>query len=140
MNRVLILAAVLLVCASTFAQESAQMSSGGEVRAGEIVTFTVTLDKAPAFDDPAIMVVAGPENVRLPGVKNVALAKESKTEYRASLRIPVTAAEGTWTIKEVRLLVPAGRSVPLKVNPVSFQVRKAESLELPTGATVSLAK
>jgi hypothetical protein len=139
MSKILILTVVLLTCITAFSQQSAQMSSGGEVQAGNVVTFTVTLDREPAFADPAVLVVAVPENGG-PGVKNVALAKDSKTEYRAALRIPVTAAEGAWTIKEVRLLVPAGRSVPLKVNPTSFQVRKAESVELPSSATISMAK
>jgi len=139
MSKILMLAAVLLSCVAAFSQQSAQMSSGSEVQAGDVVTFTVTLDKEPTFADPAILVVAGPEAGGAPGVKNVALAKESKSEYRAALRIPVTAAEGTWTIREVRLLVPAGRSVPLKVNPTSFEVRKAAP-ELPTSATVSMAK
>ncbi|MCI0350859.1 MAG: hypothetical protein L0Z53_15645 [Acidobacteriales bacterium] len=139
MSKISVLIVVLLTCTAALSQEAAQMSSAGEVQAGEIVTFTVTLDKEPAFADPAILVVAGPENGGAPGVKNVALAKDSKTNYRASLRIPATAAEGAWTIKEVRLLVPAGRSVPLKVNPTRFEVRKTD-IELPTSATVSMAK
>src|SRR5262249_33302376 len=55
MSRILILTAVLLTCVAAFSQESAQMSSGGEVQAGDVVTFTVTLDKGPAFDNPAIL-------------------------------------------------------------------------------------
>jgi hypothetical protein len=137
---VLVLMAVLLTCAAGFAQESAQMGSVGEVRAGEIISFTITLDKAPDFENPAILVVAGPEKGGQPGVQNTALARESKSEYRASLRIPPTADEGVWTVKQVRLFVPAGGTVPLTINPIQFTVRKAGDVELPSSATVALAK
>jgi hypothetical protein len=134
-----VLIVMLLICVAGFGQQSAQASSSGEVRAGEVVTFNVTLDKEPAFADPAIQVFLAPRDGG-PGVQNIALAKDSKTNYRVSLRIPATASEGTWVVKQVRLLVPAGRSVPLKVTPAEFQVRSAENLELPTQASVTLAQ
>jgi hypothetical protein len=134
-----VLIAMLLICVAGFGQQSAQATSSGDVRAGEVVTFNVTLDKAPAFADPAIQVFLAPSDGG-PGVQNIALAKDSKTDYKVSLRIPATATEGTWVVRQVRLLVPAGRSIPLKVSPAEFHVTAAEALELPTEASVSLVK
>lgn len=139
MSKVLVVLTLLLCGIAGFAQQSADMTSSQEVKAGDVVTFTITLDKEPAFDDPAILVIAGPKNGG-PGVQNTAIAKESKTEYRASLRIPATAEEGTWVVRQVRLLVPAGRSVPLKSDSAEFRVVRAEALELPTQASVSLTQ
>ena len=134
-----VIVALLLSCATGFCQQSAQATSSGDVKAGEVVTFNVTLDKAPAFADPAIQVFLAPQDGG-PGVQNIAIAKESKTDYKVSLRIPATATEGTWVVRQVRLLVPAGRSIPLKVTPAEFHVSAAESLELPSQASVTLVK
>jgi hypothetical protein len=139
MSKVFVVMTLLLCCITGFAQQPAEMTSAQEVKAGEVVTFTVTLDKEPAFDDPAILVIAGPKGGG-PGVQNTAIAKNSKTEYRASLRIPATAVEGTWVVRHVRLLVPAGRSVPLKSDAAEFRVVRTQPLDLPTQASVSLAR
>jgi len=140
MARAFVLMALLLTCVAGFAQQSAQMSSGQEVKAGDVVTFNVTLDKEPAFTDPAILVIIGPKGGKGPGVQNTALAGGSKSQYRAALRIPPTAAEGTWVVRQVRLLVPAGSSVPLKTDPAEFRVVRSEQVELPSQASVALVK
>ena len=139
MMKRLVLTIFLVSSVAVFCQQSAQMDTATEVQAGDVLSFTVNLDKAPAFDDPAILVVVGPENGGSSAVQNTALAKDSKTEYVASIRIPVTAAEGRWRVQSVRLLVPAGRTVPLKINRTEFQVRKAD-VELPSAATIAIAK
>lgn len=133
-----VIIAVLLSGVAGFCQQTAQMSSTAEVQAGDVVTFNVTLDKAPNFADPAVLVVLAPQNGG-PAVQNIALGKESQTDYRVALRIPATAKEGTWVVREVRLMVPAGRSIALKAESAEFYVRAA-SVDLPTQASVSLTK
>lgn len=133
-----VIVALLFSCVTGFCQQSAQATSSGDVKAGDVVTFNVTLDKAPPFADPAIQVFLAPRDGG-PSVQNIAIAKESKTDYKVSLRIPPTAQEGTWVVTQVRLLVPAGRSVPLKVSPAEFHV-SAQPVEMPTQASVTLAQ
>ena len=135
--------AAVLVSGLSSAQQSASMqnASSPEVQAGNVVTFNINLDKAPNFKDSALLVTVAPKDAKarrdFRGVQNTAPAKGTSGDYSVSLRIPPTAPEGAWTVTSVRLLVPAGPSVPLTVSAPDFEVRQNQNVELPTTATVS---
>lgn len=143
MKTILIIAVMVCVPALLFAQGTAQVSSSGsEVQAGDVVTFNISLDKPPSFDNAGVLVTIAPSSAQLRksfrGVQNTGTIDQGRVSV--SLRVPATAPEGQWSVTSVRLLVPGGPSVPLNVSASGFQVHSNPNLVLPSTATLELSK
>ena len=141
MSKVLAITAALIFACTAFAQQATDSNQSAQVQAGGVVGLTVHPDTMPNFNDSAVLVSVAPKHRTpgFPGVQNVGQLTSSKDGYSVYLRIPPTAPAGTWTVTSVRLLVPAGPSVPLKYRTSDFQVVQSENVTVPSSATVEVA-
>jgi hypothetical protein len=118
--------------------EATVNSIQGDIKAGEVFKFTVTLDKAPNFAEGGVGFVAvGPGGASVGrGCDEDRLAPPRKV-YRCFLGLPQTAPGGIWSIQ--RLYFQEGTtSVDLKFEPIRFRVIPNNGLVFPTSAEVTV--
>jgi hypothetical protein len=156
------LAASLVLCAAsanTLAQQNQRVSPQehtttsdsvdatvnsiqGDIKAGEVFKFTVTLDKAPNFAGGGVGYVAvGPGGVRSGVTISTGCDEDShapsRKVYKCLVGIPRTAPGGIWSIE--RLYFQEGTtSVDLKFEPIRFRVIPKDDLVFPTSAEVTV--
>jgi hypothetical protein len=109
------------------------VSSSDIVRAGEKISFTITLDQAPNFN-------GGQLHYRLDGpdsrfaISSGIILESGKRVYKMDVEIPGAAEGGTWTLSNLSLWLGFGAAVPLKFKPVSFRVMPNSNLIFPAAA------
>ncbi|HTU35209.1 MAG TPA: hypothetical protein VMF66_15505 [Candidatus Acidoferrum sp.] len=110
------------------------------VRAGQIVTFTIDLDKAPSFSGGRVAVRIGPRNRVAEVLTRVASAdaNEGETELSISAAIPIGGPVGVWRVENVTFILPDGEARPLKYGEIEFTVLPRRDLIVPDSATVRI--
>src|SRR5437879_3856576 len=98
---------------------SVAVNSPDIVKAGETVTFTITLDRAPNFKGDLMYWMVGPNHNT---VQSSVATSAGKSIYQLNFSVPIGAYGGTWTLSELKIWSGFGAAVPLKFKPVSFQV------------------
>jgi|GEM_PF-4479559 len=126
-------------------QQTAEMKVDHEtgVTAGESVTFTVTLDRAPSVEGTTVSLNASPLQPDPSGASASGGAGPSnpeRTVYRFAVRIPVTASTSVWHVTNVSLGIPAAPNKPLKFKDVQFKVRERKDIVLPDSAQIEIGK
>jgi hypothetical protein len=125
---------ILLACSIAPAQESATLSGGAIVKAGESVAFTVRLNQAPNFDGGQVMyTISGPGW----SIQSSVATKQGETVYQFSVPIPVDASGGTYSVSKLSFYAGT-RTTDLAINQLSFQVVPNTGLIFPTGAEVAV--
>ena len=126
-----------LLAVSALGQEAAKASmSPPEVVAGKSITITIKLDK-PLKDGAQLQAFLGPKDLTQPGAGPANLiATTDPLVYRNTETIPITG-KGVWTIREVRIVIPASLGTPpiVKTDEPEFTV-KPVPVELPTSGSV----
>src|SRR5579862_5666803 len=80
---------LLMICFPAPAQESAIVGVPDVIKAGEMLSFTIKLDKAPSFDGGIVQfTVIGPD-VAISA--STVVLKAGQTDCPASIRIPAAA-------------------------------------------------
>lgn len=136
-NRSAVLLIIFILARSTplLGQESVSVSNDPLVKAGESISFTVTLDKAPSFEGRIHLYAEGPnpeqalssEGQVLPNTKII----------RIDLPVPATASGGTWHLKAV-MFWTGFKWQELKIKDTTFQVIANSGLVYPTSAEVAV--
>jgi hypothetical protein len=123
-------------CLCAGAQVSANVQVPDIVKAGETVTFKITLDTAPNFDGGAVLVwVTGPGNFITQSACEV---KRDQNGCLYPLKLPPDAAGGTWYVS--KLAFSAGTSQrDLSFARLPFQVMPVKGLVFPTSAQVAVS-
>lgn len=102
------------------------------VKAGEKVSFTITLDRAPNFKGGALLYwIIAPNKTTIQSAIDLELGRRV---YKLDFYVPVAASGGTWTLSELKFSPGFGELIPLKFKPVSFQVIPNTSLIFPAAA------
>src|SRR6266481_1853816 len=81
------------------AQDSVSISSNPLVKAGESISFTVTLDKAPSYAGRIHIYAEGPDSEA--ALSSDVPVQADATVVHISLVVPPTAPGGTWHLKAV---------------------------------------
>lgn len=117
------------------AQDEASVSAPTMVKAGERITFTITLDKAPNFDSWYInWECHGPDLNQFGGTQMFASGIK---QMQVVLNIPATASAGTYHFHVIGLV--SGKEFPLEGADAVFTVVRNENLVFPTKANVRIS-
>jgi hypothetical protein len=126
------LALCLVFCSAAEAQESATVDVPDVIKAGEVLRFTITLDRAPNFDGGSVMfMVVGPNS----SVQTSAGVVSGQLRASGAIQIPASATGGKWTI-HIMSFFDGSRGFPLKAKDTPFTVIPLESLIVPSSAEV----
>lgn len=120
--------------------QPAEAATTKTVRAGQTVTFTITLDKAPNFVGAQLAMRIGPKD-RSPEVLarvGTATANEGETEFPISIAIPLGGPVGVWNVENLTFILPDREARPLKFNAIEFTVLPRRDPILPSGATLQV--
>ena len=110
-------------------------SLSGDIAAGEVFEFTVTLDRAPNFKGDVGYISVGPNNSQIgTGCAERRDAPKGRV-YDCTVRLAETAAGGIWTVTHI-YFAEGNTSVDLRFKPISFRVRPRTDLIFPTSAEV----
>lgn len=136
----------LVVCAAALlhvavgAQQDVQERLGAAVnapelvKAGETVSFTITLDKPPNFKGSLQYWITPPIGGTITSSVDL---EPGKKIYKVEFGVPIGAPGGTWALSELK--ASAGfDSVPVKFKPVLFQVVPNRDLIFPTSAEAKI--
>jgi hypothetical protein len=136
---------LLAAGAALTAQESGTLSADDtQVRAGQILSYTVTLDRpvdAPDWSLQTAFTTADGQDYGMSGNCSPASSSVAPAAYPCSLRIPSSASGGVWTLKGIRVYIGT-KSADLHIKPFSFRVLANPNLVFPTSAelTVNLSQ
>lgn len=143
MKRLLVISIALAASVALLGQETAQMKAKGKpVKAGDVITFTVTLDKAPSIGNVSVSVNVTPKGPNPQGVSggnSIGPSDETKITYVVPITIPPHAPTGVWHVTGVQLNFRNGNKV-LTFKDVEFTVQEDKKLVLPESATLEIAK
>lgn len=115
---------------STLPSESSIAGVPEFIKAGEVLQFTIKLDRAPNFDGGSIQYSVGDSSTGFP-------VNAGQSEIHISWRIPATAPRGKWTIHISGFFTGMGH-IPLKSADVSFEVIPNENLIYPSAAEIKI--
>ena len=139
-----ILLVILSLALTLSAQETAQIIPGKStsVRAGEEISFSIKLDRAPNFGGGTISFVIGPKDAgsRTPDISTNTAVASDQDKLRLGFLIPVKLPGERWHIKKLAFTIPGSAEKPIAFTDVEFQVLEAKKLIAPEAATVEIAK
>lgn len=130
----------LLLAVPVFSQRTASMAGPAHVRAGQNVTFNITLDKAPNFAGGYVSLRIGPNDAslqRFATSRNPELP-EGQREISISIPIPPDVPKSLWHIVSLSFVQPDNRRVDLKFKGGEFEVLPKRKLVIPDSATVTI--
>jgi hypothetical protein len=136
---------LLATATALSAQESGTLSADDtQVKAGQILSYTVTLDRpvdAPDWSMTTIFATSEGQDYGMNGNCSGTPSSTVPAVYPCSLRIPSSASTGVWTLKGIRVYIGT-KSADLHVKPFSFRVLANQNLVFPTSAelTVNLSQ
>ena len=111
------------------------------MKAGDVITFTVTLDKAPSIGNVSVSVNVAPKGPNPQGVgggNSIGPSDETKITYAVPITIPPHAPTGVWHVTGVQLNFRGGSKV-LTFKDMEFRVQEDKKLILPETATIVIA-
>src|SRR5882724_1610969 len=105
------------------------------VKAGEFVSFEIKLDKAPTFTGGCVrFIIYGPSTNLGATCEDVPAGERVA---KVSYHIPVTGKAGLWYIRVTEFWTGT-EAIPLKAEPIPFQVIGNEGLVYPTSAEIKI--
>jgi hypothetical protein len=106
------------------------------VKAGEVISFTITVDRPPNFKGANLFyLIRDPNGSRiLSGFQ----LEPMKRVYRLDFTVPAAATGGTWTLSELKFYPGFGDTIPVKFKPVTFRVIANRDLVFPTAAEANI--
>ena len=126
---------VLVCCSVAPAQESATVDVPEIIEAGETLNFTIKLDKAPNFDGGVIQFsILGPD-VQIS--TSTAAFTAGQKDCHAGIQIPPAAAGGKWHLRIYGFFTGI-KTLPLKSEDTTFEVKAKENLVFPSSAEVQV--
>ena len=130
-----VVGSVLIVCSAAPAQESAAVTVPELIKAGELLRFTIKLDKAPNFDGGVIQFTVGGPDTSIQ--TSTAPLSAGQSECPANIQIPAAAAGGKWHLR-IDGFYTGTKRIPLKSEDTSFEVIAQENLVFPSSAEVRI--
>jgi hypothetical protein len=126
---------VVAAASAAVAQESAIVAVPAVIKAGEELSFTITLDKAPSVDGGHVeLTLTGPDVAFSFSSDAV---KAGQTECSASLQIPAAATGGTWRV-HINGFYTGTKILPLGSADADFEVLANKNLVFPSSAEVRI--
>jgi hypothetical protein len=126
-----LLVGVLGSCLVAEAQDSATLNVPDVVKAGESLTFTITLDKAPNFSGGQILyLIEGPWSIQ-----TGTLVQSGQTDVTVIVQVPASAPGGKYSIRLLSFFDGA-KQLPLKSADATFTIIPMENLVYPSSAEV----
>jgi hypothetical protein len=131
----IVIGLLLTVCKCTSAQEAAIVDAPEVIKAGEVLNFTIRLDKAPNFDGGVVQFsVVGPDTEI--GTSSSPFVAGQR-DCHVGFRIPAAATGGKWHLRINGFFIET-RQLPLKSADITFQVIANENLVFPSSAEVRI--
>jgi hypothetical protein len=125
----------LIICSAVGGQESATVSLPNIIKAGEFLTFTVKLDRAPSFDGGFVQfTLIAPDTTISTSTETV---RAGQTNCLARIQIPPDASGGEWRL-HINGFFAGTKVFPLKSEDTRFQVIPNEHLVFPSSAEVRI--
>lgn len=120
--------------------QQADVARNKTVRAGQTVTFTIKLDKAPSVSGGQLAIRIGPRDRSPQILARVATAdaNEGERELSISIPIPLGGPVGVWHVENLTFTLPNGDSRPLGFNGIDFTVLPKSDLIVPDSATLRI--
>ncbi len=140
-----LLVLVALLGIAGFSQQSAKMKpvdGSSQVSAGEVITFEVTLDKAPNFNGGSIGLAVGPKDPvsEISEIRyNSAVPKDQAT-FTVGILIPANSPSERWQIKSLGFVGPGSGEKLLLFTPFEFDVVEARKLVIPEKARIQVRR
>ena len=130
-------AAIFFALASpiALAQESAAINVPDTVRAGETVTFQITLDAAPNFEGASVMYWVGCSSGF--SIQSGAEVTKGSNSTIFSIRLPADVSSGTCRVDQLKFY-SGSRTYDLHFPSVSFRVLGNAGLVIPSSAEVAI--
>jgi hypothetical protein len=128
---------LVFFCLTTaaFAQQSASIDGPPFVKAGEQMTLTFHLDRAPNFEGSALEASIVPENGG-GGFSQGEILSPGQTDCKAVFPLPRSAVGGTWVVSVS--FFTGSQTLPLRMNKFTFEVIPDKSLVFPTSAEIGI--
>jgi hypothetical protein len=104
-----------------------------QVKQGDIISITITLDKAPNFDGGPLSVSIAPVAGGIPPIGTNTSLQRGEREISLHLRIPLDAPTGRWAVSEITF---NGSKLELHGHSF-FDVVPHGELVVPSSATIS---
>jgi hypothetical protein len=106
------------------------------VKAGEVISFTITVDRPPNFNGANLFyIIRDPNGSRMQsGIQ----LEPMKRVYRLDIKVPPAATGGTWSLSELNFYSGSGVPIPVKFKPVTFRVIANRDLVFPTAAEAQI--
>jgi hypothetical protein len=106
------------------------------VKAGGVISFTITIDRAPNFKGANLMYwIRNPNGT---SIQSSVELEPMKRVYRLDFTVPVAAIGGTWSLSELRFYAGTGDAIPVQFKPVTFRVIANRNLVFPTAAEAKI--
>jgi hypothetical protein len=131
----IVIASCLLLSSPTPAQNSAVVDVPNVIKAGETLTFTIRLDRAPSIDGGEVsFTLAGPD---VDISTSCGPLKAGQTECKETFTIPASATGGSWHI-HLNSFYTGTQQLPIKSTDTPFEVVANKNLVFPTSAVVQI--
>lgn len=125
-----------LACSMSSAQESAAIDAPDTARAGETVTFRITLDQAPNFDGGSVMYWVGCSSDF--SIQSAAEVTKGSNSTAFSVKLPADLGSGTCRVDQLKFY-SGSRTYDLHFPSVSFRVLGNTGLIIPSSAQVAIS-
>jgi hypothetical protein len=130
-----VIGSVLIACSPAPAQESATVTVPELIKAGELLRFTIKLDKAPNFDGGTVQfTLVGPD---ISIQTSTTPLSAGQSECSANIQIPAAATGGKWHLR-IDGFYTGTKRIPLKSGDMNFEVIAKENLVFPSSAEVRI--
>jgi hypothetical protein len=106
------------------------------VKAGEVISFTITVDRPPNFKGAHLFYYL--RNPNGWSTQSSVELEPMKRAYRLDFTVPVAATGGTWSLSELKVYPGFGDPIPVKFKPVTFRVIANRDLVFPTTAEATI--